>query len=162
MKMNKLKKIGKIITVIMIFVLSLSACSADKNTTDSENIEKTLPQELLDSIDFEDQLENVDMKVIETMYGINEDQISSYNVLMSTGATAEEIAVFGINNKDDKEKVIDALKMRVEDQKSIMESYKPKEMDKLNKAIIESNDNYVILCITGDEDNAQKIIGKYF
>ncbi len=160
--MNKLKKIGKIITVIMIFVLSLSACSADKNTTDSENIEKTLPQELLDSIDFEDQLENVDMKVIETMYGINEDQISSYNVLMSTGATAEEIAVFGINNKDDKEKVIDALKMRVEDQKSIMESYKPKEMDKLNKAIIESNDNYVILCITGDEDNAQKIIGKYF
>ena len=46
--------------------------------------------------------------------------------------------------------------------KAAFENYAPKEMEKLNKAIIFQKGNYVVVCITDDVDNAQKVLNKYF
>ena len=58
--------------------------------------------------------------------------------------------------------MLEAAQKRLESQKAAFENYAPKEMEKLNKAIIFQKGNYVVVCITDDGDNAQKVLNKYF
>lgn len=156
-------KYFKMMMIGMIMVLAFTACGnniTNKNT--GTKLEETLGQKLLDEVKFKDKLEPVDEKAIENLYGITKEQYTAAKVYMSTGATAEEIAVFRVDADDKAATIEDALKARVEDQKSIMKDYLPNEMTKLDNAIIKSKDHYVILCITDDVKNAQKIIDKSF
>ena len=51
-----------------------------------------------------------------------------------------------------------AMEKRVEDQKAAFENYQPKEMTKLGDPLLETRGNYVILCLSDDNDAARAII----
>ncbi len=154
-----MKKIASIVSgfavcVAMIFVLV--GCGEKQQSVNLD----ILSQELLDKVTFQDDLVLLDREVATHLYPMAED--TKGRVLAGSGATAEEIALFETKEESEAKKMLEAAQKRVESQKAAFENYAPKEMEKLNKAIIFQKGNYVVVCITDDVDNAQKVLNKYF
>ena len=92
------------------------------------------------------------------IYGLDNTTVVQLKVYVSTGATAEEIAVIETAGGDAVETVKAALEKRVEDQKLAFESYQPREMTKLGDPLIETRGKYVILCLSDDNEAARALI----
>lgn len=89
-------------------------------------------------------------------YGISEGDVVSGRLYLSSGATAEEIAVFEAKDDTAAERLLAAARERVEAQKTAFEDYAPAEMAKLNSAVVERNGKIIALCIADDSAAAQK------
>lgn len=142
------------ICLSLVFCISMSACSAKQEEIDINKLATTL----LEEVNFSDDLNQIDDKMVERLYNIN-NAVSGY-VYVGSGATAEEIAVFEFNNKNEADEATKAALQRIDDQKQSFESYVPKELDKLENAIVKTSGRYLIVCIS-DGDEAEKIIKEY-
>ena len=125
------------------------------NVTDMAN-------ELKNGLTFEDSLSELDTNVALTYYGIDADKVKNSVVVVSTGATAEEIAVFEAADQSSSDAVKSACEDRKAKQTTSYADYKPSETSRLDKAIIKEDGNYVVYCVTDDTDKANEIIDKYF
>ncbi len=118
-----------------------------------------LSSELLQNVTFEDELTQIDAATTAKLYHI-ENAVNQF-VYISSGATAEEIAVFEFSSKDDAAKAVQAAQERLAGQKESYESYMPKEVQKLDNAVLKQTGRYLILCVA-DGTEAENIINKYF
>ena len=123
---------------------------------------KDMANELKSGLTFEDTLSELDTGMALTYYGIDADSVKDSVIIVSTGATAEEIAVFEAADSDAADKVKTACEDRKEKQTTSYADYKPSETGRLDKAIIKEDGNYVVYCVTDDTDKANEIINKYF
>ncbi|MCI9576752.1 MAG: DUF4358 domain-containing protein [Clostridiales bacterium] len=154
-----MKKIASIVsgfTVCVAMIFVLAGCGEKQQPVNLD----ILSQELLDKATFQEELVLLDREVATHLYPMAED--TKGRVLAGSGATAEEIALFETKEESEAKNMLEAAQKRVESQKAAFENYAPKEMEKLNKAIVFQKGNYVVVCITDDVDNAQKILNKYF
>lgn len=153
-----MKTIKKTFIFLLIFTMitMLFGCSEKKDTTDIDI--SYLSNELLEKAEFEDELNSVDNIMIQKLYNIND--FVNAQVYISSGATSEEIAIFEF---DSKEMAAEGLKKaldRIEEQKADFESYIPKEIQKLDRAVVKQSGKYVIVCVS-NSDEAEKIITQY-
>ena len=77
------------------------------------------------------------------------------------GATAEEILLLEVFNREDTGEILNIIKEKLEERKQDFQNYLPKEVFKLENYYLKSVNNYIILCISNDEKQAEKIINKY-
>lgn len=153
MKMLR-KKFTFLLMIAMITMLSGCAGKQEAIEVDISN----LCNELLQKADFEDKLAPVDDAVIQRLYGV-EDYVKAL-VYISSGATAEEIALFEFAGNETAEEGLSNALARIEEQKFNFESYIPKEVKKLDDAFVKQYGNYVIVCIS-NSDEAEKVITQY-
>ena len=113
---------------------------------------------LLDSGAFSENLEQLDQDVACMLYGIDESTVTGSAVYGSTGATAEEIAVFTLTDETAAQAAKTALETRVSDQKTALESYLPAEIVKLDAAIIEQRGSSVLMVVAADAEAAQNAL----
>lgn len=119
--------------------------------------------EILNGGDFKDNLATVDKSIALTrLYNLDETQIAEAAFYTNSNATAEEIAVIRTVNSDYAETVKTAYEARIAEQKEACRDYLPGEMTKLESAVIYTNGNYVVLCISNDNAKAQTIIEDLF
>lgn len=143
-------------TFILIFVvLTFSACS-EKDT--EINIQE-LSADLINKVKFQDEMTLINEKTVENLYNIN--YAVSQQVYISSGATAEEVAVFELKDENDANKALAAAKERIEVKKKDFETYIPEEIPKLEDAIAKKAGRYVIVCISSNNDEANEIINSY-
>ena len=100
---------------------------------------KDMANELKSGLTFEDTLSELDT-----------DSVKDSVIIVSTGATAEEIAVFEAADSDAADKVKTACEDRKEKQTTSYADYKPSETGRLDKAIIKEDGNYVVYCIKNE------------
>lgn len=151
-----MKKYGYVIIIVIVIILGIILF---KNSAKDVKIDiEQLVAEMIQNIKFEDEMNETDAETIEKLYNI--DNAISQKVYISSGATAEEIAVFEFENKDEANAALEKANKRIEEQKESFKNYVPKEIKKLDNAIIIKKNKYLIICITDDE-NAQKIIEKH-
>lgn len=153
--MKTLKKTLIIILSITMLTM-LFGCSAQNKTADIDIIK--LCSELLDKAEFEDELSAVDEKTVKKLYNIN-DYVKA-EVYISSGATAEEIALFEFENEKAAADGIEKAQSRIDEQKVDFESYIPKEILKLDNVVIKQSGKYVIVCVSNGS-KAEKIITQY-
>ncbi len=91
-------------------------------------------------------------EVLYGLYGLTDDDYDDLAVYMSTGATAEEIAVVSVDSDAQAEKVTEVLKARIAAQIKSFENYVPGEVNKLSDAIVERVDNCIVLAVCNDYD----------
>ncbi len=137
-------------------IATLFGCSAQNDTTDIDM--EHLSSELLKNAEFEDELSAVDDMIIKKLYNI--DNCVAAKVYISSGATAEEIAVFEFDNRETAADGLKKAKIRIGEQKENFESYIPKEMQKLDNAVVKQSGKYVIVCVSNG-NKAKKIITQY-
>lgn len=152
-------KIFKRVVVFCLMIMMIAmlfGCSGKKETIDIDI--SNLYDELLEKADFEDKLNAVDDRMIEKLYNINNYVKAS--VYISSGATAEEIAIFEFDSSETAEEGLNNALARIEKQKSDFELYIPKEVKKLDEAFVKQYGEYVIVCVSNSNE-AEKIITKY-
>ncbi|MGN0403424.1 MAG: DUF4358 domain-containing protein [Acetatifactor sp.] len=152
-----MKIIKKVFPLILISVLMLTGCSGQ---TDESRIDtNAMVRELLEKVEFEDELNRVeDAGTIKMLYDV--DNATEAYVYISSGATAEEIAVFTFENKEAAELGLKKAEERLTVQKENYTSYVPEEVKKLDNAVVKQTGNYVVLCVS-EGDEAGKIIEGY-
>lgn len=119
---------------------------------------KSLADELLANVTFDDELADIDIDTAKFLYQI--DTCVDAFVYISSGATAEEIAVFAFADSQSAKEALPIAEKRIADQKEGFASYVPEEVQRLDNAVVAQCGNYVVVCVS-EGDAAEKIIKKY-
>ncbi len=142
--------------MVLAMVLMVAGCSKKSETT-TVNIEN-LANELMENVQFEDELSQVDSDMVEKLYNIN--NASSSYVYIGSGATAEEIAVFEFKDEESAKQGLDKANTRISEQKDSYATYIPEEVQRLDNAIVKQSGRYLVVCVS-DDSKAEDIISKY-
>lgn len=119
---------------------------------------KTMAEHIESEIGFEEKLNAVNDKLLSGMYDVKAEDAVGGVVLTSSGATAEEIAVFEVKNANQAKKLKEKIYKRIEAKKGDFENYIPEEMTKLKNPCVASNDKFVVLCLSDNTDKAKKFL----
>lgn len=117
-----------------------------------------LSQKIYDTDAFSDILNPVSTEIAAGLYGVAPEEITESQVLCSTRATTEEIALFKCVDEQAAEKLLTAAKTRAETQSAIYESYAPAEPPKLADAIIKREGTYVFYIVAVDYAKVQAVL----
>lgn len=117
-----------------------------------------LSRSLLETAELEDDLFAVDDTMIRKLYHI--DDYTQASLYLSSGATAEEIAVFAFAGKEAAAAGLRKAQVRLEEKTRDFASYIPKEVPKLERAAVMQTGRYVIVCVSsgGSEEVAAQCI----
>lgn len=144
----------RIILLIMMMAL-LTGCGkkevANINAEDVAN-------RLLNEVEYGGNLDQMNDDMIALLYDVNAEDVSKQIIYCSTDATADEIAVFEATSEDAAKRIEDVVNQRVLDQKASFEGYEPKEVEKLDKAVVKRVGNVVALSVSNDTDKAKEIL----
>ena len=102
-------------------------------------------KKLAEALTFEDELTLADEDMAEMLYGI--DTAVQSSVYISSGATAEEIAVFEFETEEDCKEAVALAEQRLEDQKEAFASYVPKEVKRLDGAVVKQYGRFLAVCV---------------
>ena len=133
----------------------LTGCSGAKTLTVSTG---ELADKLATEVGFTDQMSKVEDRTFFALYNVEKSTVLQSAVYMSTGATAEEIAVVKAADANSFAAIEQAMKERIGSQKTGFENYVPSELDKLSKPVIKIVGDTVILCISDHNDKAEQVI----
>ena len=151
-----MKKIWIVILIIVVIGVIVVFTNDNKGITIDIN---ELSKDIIENIEFEDELNKVDNETASKLYDIN--NFTSQSVYMSSGATSEEIAIFEFEDKEACKVALEKANKRIEEQKQNFKDYMPKEMKKLENAMIKNKNQYLIVCITNHPEEVGKILRKY-
>lgn len=151
-----MKKIWIVILIIVVIGVIVVFTNDNKGITIDIN---ELSKDIIENIEFEDELNKTDNETASKLYDIND--FTSQSVYMSSGATSEEIAIFEFEDKEACKVALEKANKRIEEQKQNFKDYMPKEMKKLENAMIKNKNQYLIVCITNHPEEVGKILSKY-
>lgn len=147
------KRIACFLAVLLLFT---AGCSKQSSTVNLDV--DGLADQIIKAVKFSDQMSVIKQKTAVTIYGLDEKDVVKSKVYESTGATAEEVAVFEGKDETAAANINKAALNRVETQRTSYKDYQPKEIEKLKNPLIVTKGKYVILCIADDTSPAQKAI----
>lgn len=133
---------------ILILCLTLAACGGPKGQTDFDPEHDV--ETILNSSAFSEILAKIDQDTACALYGIDETSVRCSAVYGSTGASAEELAIFTFEDGEGVDAALSAFRLRVEDRTEEMRDYLPAELPKLDGAVVERRGNSVLLVIAAD------------
>ncbi|MCM1273636.1 MAG: DUF4358 domain-containing protein [Clostridium sp.] len=162
------KRIIYTLALAVMLVMVLTACGGkdakDENASGGKEVDvQTAADKILSDGDFKDQLATVDKSMaLGRLYSLDEASVEAAAFYTNSNSTAEEIAVIKVNSADYVETVKAAYEKRISDQKEACKDYLPDEMPKLDSAVVYTNGNYVVLCISNDSGKANDVIKGLF
>lgn len=143
----------------LVFILVLSAALAACGSSSSKEIDaQALADELMEKVEFVDELSPVKSEMVPKLYGI--DNAQEAYVYMGSGATAEEVAVFKFSDEQAAEDGLAKLQDYVAARKDSFANYIPGEVARLDNAVIKQSGEYLALCVS-EGNTASEIISRY-
>ncbi len=126
--------------------------------------ETSAVQAMADAGAFSEELEEVDPDTAFLLYkladhGLERADLTGCAVLRSAGATCEEGAVLILSGEEQAEKAAEAVAAYVADQIEANAAYRPKEIPKLEDALVDRRGNTLLLAVAGDMDKARQAVG---
>lgn len=151
-----MKKLSLFCFVLLIPTLIFAGCQ--KKDSPAEIDSAKLADAMAQNLSFDDQLESIDEDTALSLYTINKKDFTACSVYMGTGATAEEIAVFDASDEKAAGRIAGQFQTRIKDQTEAFQNYVPTELPKLKDAIVSISGNTVVLCVSKDSQQAQKLL----
>ena len=164
--MGRTRKHSRVMAWVLAAFLMAACCGCGETEGNSDPYEEktnaaVLAEYLYDNITFQDEMTKVDQDLALSLYDLEQDVVTDAVVYMSTGATAEEIAVFTVDGDEEALLVASLIELRIEDQKKGFENYVPEELTKLDHAIVTQLDNAVVLIVCNNTEEAETAISSY-
>ena len=146
----------KLLATLLSLVLSLTLCACGSVTIDTAALET----EVIDSVTFDAPLQKIDNEnTIEVYYSLPESV--SATVYRGSSISADQFCIFTAKDSSGANETEQMALTLIEDLKETFSSYDAEEVTKLNSAIVRKKGNYVVLLITNDYENGNKILDKY-
>lgn len=145
--------------LLPVFVAGAVLCGC--GTSAAKNVDtEELVNALLDEISYDEELTEIETDTIGN-YVLLEDGVDAV-MYMGSGATAESVAVFTADDEESALKQSTNVENYLADQKSAFKDYLPDEAKRIEDAVLVTEGNYVVLCVSGDSEKAQEIIDQSF
>ena len=156
-----MKKISLIIIIALIIIVSIFLVINFNNKQNIIEIDiEELGKKISESGVFQDEIAKVDKEIVYKAYGFNDNLIKEIVSYQGSGATSEEILILQVNEKENLNEVKEMINNRIEERKEIFVSYLPKEVYKLENNIFRVYNNYIIMCISNDNEKVDEIINQ--
>ena len=145
--------------ILALLLVAICATSCGNNAVEV-NID-SLAEAVVSSLEFEDELMKIDNEMAYYIHDVA-DEVKDTVVYLGSGATAEEVAVFEAKNKAAMKELKEEIADYIDDKREEYENYIPKEVARINKAVIVEKGNYLVLCINNDNEKTRSFIESYF
>ena len=150
-----MKKTG-LLAVLTAGVLLFAGCAGEAKTIDAQALAKSLATE----IKYDDTLKELTADEISMLVDLPEDVDSV--MYAGSGSTAEEVGVFTAQDSNQAKETMEDVQKYLDDQADSFQDYVPEETKRIGNAVLEQKNQYVVLCVSGDSDQAKEIIEKAF
>lgn len=149
-----------LLTLLLLLLVGLMACNSV--SADLSNVSAAkMADSVKESITFVDDMFNIKNDMVPDFYNLP-DGVTELKVFMSSsGATAEELAIFKCDNAETAEAVVKACEKRIEALKEKFEDYIPDELIKIENAVIEKRDVFVMFVCADSTEQAEEIFAEY-
>ena len=150
-----MKKTG-LLAVLTAGVLLFAGCGGEAKTIDAQALAKSLATE----IKYDDTLKELTADEISMLVDFP-DYVDS---CMYAGrvSTAEEVCGFTAKESNQAKDTMEDVQKYLDDQADSFQDYVPEETKRIGNAVLEQKNQYVVLCVSGDSDQAKEIIEKAF
>ncbi len=149
-----MKKI--LFSLVLLCLLTLSACGGGEEPFDVEDTSRALLEG--DGV-FSEELIPLERAVYVPFLGVDDEGLTDGAVYVSSGSTAEELAVLEFDSEDAARVAEGQMGDHLGVQKESNVDYRPQEMPKLDKAVIRRRKNTVLFLVAADYAAAEKVIG---
>lgn len=154
--MKTLIKRGAAAVLALLLAVSLAACG-EKETKEFDA--ESTPKALMDAGAFSEELEELEEDILLRLYELDESKVTAAAGFGSTGLTAEEVAVFEMTDEQAAEDAELLLQAHLEYQIESNVDYRPKEMPKLEKAVVERRGKTLLFLVAADYEAANRALG---
>lgn len=154
--MKQRRKEGLAVVLGLLLAVSLTACGGEKAETFSA---KDTPKALMDAGAFSEDLEELEDVILLGLYQLDESKVTAAAGFGSTGLTAEEVAVFEMADEQAAKEAEDLLRAHLDYQIESNEDYRPQEMPKLEKAVVERRGKTLLFLVAADYSAAEQALG---
>lgn len=150
-----MKRLG-ILLVSGVLIAGLCACGG-KEPFDPEGTTRALLE--TEGV-FSEELEELEEPILLRLYGLEDrGDLTAAKGYGSTGATAEEVSVFAFADAEAAQEAMETLEDRLACQRESNQDYRPQEMPKLDKAVLERRGETLLFLVCADYDAARKVLG---
>lgn len=149
-----MKKFLSIMLIAMIALFAFTGCGK-KETAKEIDITK-LCQDLQGTITSE--VKEVNSDILASTFFIDMEQVEESIAALNSGANAAEIVVLKCKDSKYPADAEGLFKQRMADRSKLFADYNAPEAEKCDNALLKKTGNYIVFCITDDNDAADKIL----
>ncbi|HDR8072308.1 TPA: DUF4358 domain-containing protein [Bacillus cereus] len=157
----KLFNIKFVITIIVCTITlgALSGCFGTKENVN--NLSATEIGEKIKQVANLEEMKEGDSKKLQKLYNINTDEIESFVLYTApTNIKADEITVIKVKDMQNVENIKEKISSRIEKKSKSFKDYLPDEYFLIEKHVLKTKDNYILLAISKDADKIEKTFDK--
>ncbi|KAA0746707.1 DUF4358 domain-containing protein [Bacillus sp. BF2-3] len=153
----KLFNIKFVITIIVCTITlgALSGCFGKKENV--HNLSATEIGEKIKQVTNLEEMKEGDSKKLQKLYNINPDEVESFVLYTaSTNIKADEITTIKVKDMKNVENIKEKISSRIEKKSKSFKDYLPNEYFLIEKHVLKTKDNYILLAISKDADKVEK------
>ncbi|MCU4771467.1 DUF4358 domain-containing protein [Bacillus toyonensis] len=157
----KLFNIKFVITIIVCTITlgALSGCFGKKENVN--NLSATEIGEKIKQVANLEEMKEGDSKKLQKLYNINADEIESFVLYTApTNIKADEIAAIKVKDMKNVKNIKEKILSRIEKKSKSFKDYLPDEYFLIEKHVLKTKDNYILLAISKDADKIEKTFDK--
>ncbi|WP_336820818.1 DUF4358 domain-containing protein [Bacillus thuringiensis] len=146
-----------VITIIVCTITlgSLSGCFGKKENV--HNLSATEIGEKIKQVTNLEEMKEGDSKKLQKLYNVNTDEIESFVLYTApTNIKADEIATIKVKDMKNVENIKEKISSRIEKKSKSFKDYLPDEYFLIEKHVLKTKDNYILLAISKDADKVEK------
>lgn len=154
----KLFNIKFVITIIVCTITlgSLSGCFGKKDNINSLSATE-IGEKIKQPVTNIEEMKEGDSKKLQKLYNINTDEVESFVLYTApTNIKADEIAAIKVKDMKNVENIKKKISNRVEKKSKSFKDYLPDEYFLIEKHVLKTKDNYILLAISQDADKVEK------
>jgi len=146
----------RLILPLLAALVMLTACG---KTEEQAPYQTSDAKALVDAGAFSGAMTEVDDEVIPLLYGVDEELITACSCYAASNSSvsADEVAVFVMEDADGASTAVEACKQRVAAQIDACQDYCPDQVPRLEDAVILQRDNTVLLAVGTPEELPQAL-----
>lgn len=156
MKMSKKNIMTRLVAVCAVAGLLLSACGGGSAAKDVDI--NDLAKSLVNDIAYEETLESASADDMDIELAEGAESVC----YMAGYMQAEEVFVCKAADEASATTIKENVSSFLSDQLESVEDYEPAAASRIEKAVLVTKGNYVILCVSNDSDKANEIINNAF
>ncbi len=139
------------LALVLAMCLPLAACGGSAQKVNGN----ALLQVMLERVSFDTEI--ADAGDISSYYFSNLPEGATVKMYSGSGYYADRLALITAAKEEDVQQVKDSVDEHIAQLLHQFQNYIPEEVDKINHAVIWSEGNFVLFCVTNDYETAKKI-----
>ena len=152
------RRLSKGFTIYLLCTLLLfTGCQREQANPDPDQLAAYLAGHL----NFRDELSPLSDEMAQAVYGYHEDILNKGAVYVSSGATAEEVAVLRANERAGVPELEKVTAQRTEDQRDAFINYLPAEVELLKAPYLRQVGDTLIYCVGADKAACDKAVDEF-